>query len=243
MSHSTELPPERLLKVSAKELEMKRFESSEIEAIFRACNAFWLHNGNPKKPHVVLTSGLCSNGYINCREVLKRSNLCQIMAQQLVYLLEHYRSWLDNFNNPIEWVVGSASASTGLAKDVANILGAKWYPLQKGPDKTQIWDGVIIEEGETVLHVEELMTTALTAKMVRQGIKAAHKHPINFLPFLPVIIHRPDRGEGDEVDGSKVIHLNHYDIWAMPQENCPLCAQGSERIVPKGENWNRLING
>lgn len=216
---------------------LRPLNQKEIEAIFQACGAFWFHSGNPKAPHAELTSGKCSNGYIDCNKVLTHSNLCQIMAEALVSVLQvHYQGRVD-------WVVGSDSAALGLSKDVANKLGACWHPLQKGPDKTQVWEKVIMPQGAIVLHVEELMTTAITANAVRQAIKTGNPNPVNFVPFLPVLIHRPAPGEGDVVDGSQVIYAAHYDIWAADPADCPLCKQGSERLRPKGANWDRLVRG
>ena len=71
----------------------------------------------------------------------------------------------------------------------------------------------------------------------------ANPNPVNFVPFLPVLIHRPAPGEGDMVDDSQVIYAAHYDIWAADPADCPLCKQGSERLRPKGANWDRLVRG
>lgn len=70
-------------------LAPRTLNQDEIVAIFQACGAFWMHPGeeNMEAPHAQLTSGKCSNGYINCSLVLSRANLCQIMAQQVVYRL------------------------------------------------------------------------------------------------------------------------------------------------------------
>ncbi len=59
----------------------------EVKMIFKACNAFWHHPGqkNPTALHAILTNGKHSNVYVNCPQVLQRSNLCQIMAMQLVF--------------------------------------------------------------------------------------------------------------------------------------------------------------
>lgn len=45
----------------------------EILGIFALCNAAWIHDGDPKKPHAVFTSGKHSNAYFNCSLVLKTS--------------------------------------------------------------------------------------------------------------------------------------------------------------------------
>jgi len=70
--------------------DVKRILSTEeIECIFKACNAFWHHpeEKNIKAPHAKLTTGKHSDIYVNCPLVLSRSDLCQIMAWQIIYRL------------------------------------------------------------------------------------------------------------------------------------------------------------
>ena len=214
-----------------------RLDEEDVAAIVKACDAFWLHPGeaNFQAPHAELTAGDCSNGFINLRDVLSYTNLCELFARQLVDLLR------DNYDGKINWVVGSDTAATGLSHDVARLLDARWYPMQKNPDKSQSLNGIKIPDGARVLHVEELMTTAKTSNAVRQGVKANNPEA-RFVPFLPVIIHRPALGECEEVDGSKVLWLAHYDIQKWSPADCPLCQAGSERLRPNvPENWAKLV--
>jgi orotate phosphoribosyltransferase len=212
----------------------------EIEMIFKACDAFWRHPGkrNPQAPHVILTSDKHSNLYINCPLVLQRSNLCQIVAQQLVYLLQL------RYDGPIDWVTGSDSSALGISKDVANLLGAKWHPMQKGPDetKTQIWEKAVIECEEWVLHIEELLTTSITTQAVRDGIKKGNPNQVNFVPFIPIVVHRPDKGVPEKIDGSKPIWLLYYDdayVVDPEEEECEFCKNGSQALSGK-DHWDQL---
>jgi len=227
-----------LLALQPEDVAGRQLQRDEIEAIFGACDAFWLHptERSPEAPHALLTSGLHSNGYVNCRLVLMRTNLCQIMAAQLVQLLR------GNYQGTIEWVVGSHSAATDLTKDVANLAGANHYPLEKGPDDTQVWGKVVIPEDASVLHVEELRTTAKTTLAVRSGIRKGNPYPVNFIRWLPILIDRPEAGQGNEVDGSLVISLVRYEIWTSRPEACPLCQHGSKVVRPSElRNWQMLV--
>ncbi len=210
----------------------------ELEMIFKACGAFWHHPGqeNPTAPHVILTSGKHSNIYINCPKVLQRSNLCQIMAQQLVYLLESF------YKGPIDWVTGSDSSALGLSKDVANILKAKWHPMQKGSNKSQVWGKAVISPGERVLHVEELLTTSLTTQAVRDGIRKGNPSQVDFIPFIPLLVHRPDKDAPEIIDGSRLIWRLHYNTYVVnpAEEECEFCKKGS-RALPAKENWDELV--
>lgn len=210
----------------------------ELEMIFKACNAFWHHPGqqNPTAPHAILTTGKHSNIYVNCPQVLQRSNLCQIMAMQLLYLLS------SPYDGPIDWVIGSDSSALGISKDVANAVKAKWHPMQKGPNKTQIWEKAVIQSADRVLHVEELLTSSFTTQAVRDGIKKGNPNQVNFIPFIPLLVHRPDKTAPETIDGSKLIWLLHYDTYVVNpnEEECELCNNGSQAI-PAKENWDKLV--
>lgn len=210
----------------------------ELEMIFRACDALWHHPGtkNPKAPHAILTSGKHSNIYINCPQVLQRSNLCQIMAMQLHHLMQSF------YSGPIDWVIGSDSSALGISKDMANLLNVRWHPMQKGPNKTQLWEKATMACGEWVLHVEELLTTSLTTQAVRDGIKKGNPNQINFVPFIPLLVHRPDKNAPEKIDNSKLIWLLHYDTYVVDpeKEECAFCKNGSPALLAK-ENWDRLV--
>jgi len=234
MNLLTELPSKELLDLRM-EAVLRLLSADELEAIMKACDCHWIHNGDPQAPHAELTSGKCSNGFINLRLVLCRLNLCQIMANQLIRLLTA------RYSGRIDWVMGSATASTNLAYEVARQLGAQTWPMQKGPEKTQLLESMVIPDDAVILHVEELMTTAGTARAVREGIRKVSPN-VKFVPFLPVIAHRPEPGDCTGVDNSKVIYLAHYDIWTADPKDCTLCKQGSKPLRP-AKNWQELTAG
>jgi len=93
-----------------------------------------------------------------------------------------------------------------------------------------------------ILHIEELITTALSALQVRNGIRDVFPEA-KFLPILPVIINRSDpRGLVKEVENSTLMHLLLLSITNYEPEECPYCKVGSEAIAPKeGDNWKRLM--
>lgn len=203
--------------------------SASIRHIFEVCDALWLHSDDPKDPHAELTSGKCSNGFIDVLRALRFTNICQIMAQQML------RRIREKYTGPIDWVIGSDHAGAALSHSVAILLNSQHDFTEKGPDKTQVWKRFQIKPEEVVLQVEELMTTAGTLQAVRDGIRKGNPGPVTFTPFVAVLVHRSDICE---IEGDPVIHLVHYNIsvWDPP---CPLCKAGSERLRPK-ENWEKL---
>ncbi len=205
--------------------------ADEFGHIARLCGALWLHSGNPRHPHAELTTGKCSNGFIDVLRILKHTNLCDIMALQL---LKRIRSL---YQGPIDWVIGSDHAGAALSHSVAIRAGALHDFTEKGPDKTQLWKRHQIEPNQVVLQIEELMTTSATLQAVRDGIRSGNSTSVSFAPIVGVLVHR---SEVTEIESQPIAWFVHYDIqtWDSP-DVCPLCAQGSERIRPK-QNWVKL---
>lgn len=247
------LPSNELLTMNAEKIsrlkftELQRFLSDhEIEHIFKTLGAFWHHPGerNIKAPHAKLTTGKHSDIYVNSPLVLCHSNLSQMMAWQIAICLQEVH------DQKIDWVTGSDSSALALSKDLANIIGAKWHPMQKvkSPDsqERQVWEKMIIGPDETILHIEELMVTSITALRVREGICTAHPdYPINFVPWLPVLIFRPSGNDVPmKINESTILPVLSYKTLTIDPEKevCPLCAQGSKALTPKGANWQILFD-
>jgi len=141
--------PDQLLTLDMLQFEFTDVSLAEFVHIFKLCRQYWMHDGNNAKPHAKLTSGKCSNGFINCWPVLSYPRFCMIMAQQCVrQLRKHYEG-------PINWVIGSSYSSIDLTHDIAYILGARHGFTEKGPEKQQLWSRMQIAPGETVLQAEE----------------------------------------------------------------------------------------
>ena len=201
-----------------------------LRKIFEACDALWLHDGHPQAPHAKLTSGKCSDGFVNTLKVLHYTNLCLIMADQLVRILR------ETFDGKVDWVIGSDHAGATISFAVAAQLGARHEFTEKGPDKTQIWKRFQIKPEATVLQVEELVTTTGTLHRVREGVRLGNEAEVNFLPVSMTLVHR---SKVTEFEGEEILYVVHWDIETWDPTDCPLCKEGSEPIRPKG-NWARL---
>lgn len=199
-------------------------------------NAAWVHDGDPEKPHAKLTSGLCSNGYFNCPEVLKHPYLNQTLAQRLVRKLEQ------NGIDRVDWVIGSPYSAITFSYEVAKIFGAIHSFAEKDPTdpegKKMIWRRMTIPAGANVLQIEELVTTSGTFKKVQRAIEEGNAEPVNFLPEIGILIHRPSKLPVDYGD-RKAIALVEKVVWSTEQENCLLCKAGSPRYSPKS-HWREL---
>lgn len=203
----------------------------EFAHLGKIARAFWLHSGDPVAPHAELTSGKCSNGFIDTLRLLRFTNICEILATALVRQIEKHPA----FRTQFDWVIGSDHAGAAFSHSVAQHWGVQHDFTEKGEGKAQLWKRFTIEPEETVLQVEELMTTAGTLAAVREGIRRGNAHPVKFAPMSAVLVHRSDVYDYE----GPIVYFAHYDIQVWEPADCPLCQAGSKRVRPK-TNWDEL---
>jgi orotate phosphoribosyltransferase len=213
--------------------------SGEWIELYKTLGALWIHDGNQKRPHALLTSKMHSSGFFNSELVMERPNLLDEASDQLVEeLLSH-----PDFHHRIDRVVGPAMGAITLAHDVARNVEAQTELLclrsyvEKDGERMVFKRGGSLENERTLL-VEDVITTA---KSVRRCAAAVSERRAAVLPFVLALVNR----SGQTNDGERTIVslINHHmPTWDVPNdEACPLCAAGSEAIRPKeGGNWERL---
>lgn len=220
----------------------KDITPEQVLQYFDLYEAGWTYDGEPdsKKAHAELTSGKCSNGYFNCRDLFsKNPRICAIFSGQLVKKIKE-RRLVGSFN----WVIGSSYSAITASYEVAKILGAShgFTETEKDPTdhkkKKQIWTGNI-PAGSRILQVEDLITTLGTSMQVREAVlKNNEEQPIEFLPYVAVIVHRPAKLPIDYGDKWEIIPLLEKEVWAVDPP-CDLCNAGSKRLRPK-THWKEL---
>lgn len=219
------------------------YVSRKVHKYLDVTKNLWLYSGEPKAnvPHVILTSGKHSNGYVNVGGMLKEfPEIRKTLANDIVRTLR--QMW----NGKVDRVVGAATSSTDLAKDVAEIGKIKHIKMIKIEDefgKMQIWDGMNLplQNGEVILQVEDLITTAGSALQVRQGIRDANPGvEIIFAPLLPVVVDRSDL-KVLKVEESVIMPLLWLSIQNYDPKTCPYCAVGSPIVSDVKKNWDELV--
>lgn len=219
----------------------RELRHEEITHIFREQGALWQHSGNPKDPHVQLTSGKCSNGFVDTARVLRHTNLCMIFADQLRKKLSEKGHKRNRFTTR-DIVVGSDHAAATISFALASLLKMQHEFCEKrgeGPNESQLFRRLRLETQQMVLQVEDLVTTAKTLKLVREGIREGNPDThVVFFPFVATVVNRSTQ---TTFEGDPIVSLVHYDMQEWEPGDCPLCKAGSEAIRPKGaENWKRL---
>lgn len=209
----------------------------ELLGWFGLCDAAWVHDDDPAKPHAELTSGKCSNGFFDCLRVLKYVNLSDILAQMLAYQIRKAIG-----DAKVDWVIGSPMAGITFSHDVARALGAKIAMfVEKDPANPgkMIWNRMVIPADETALQIEELTTTSKTLNAVKEAVDTGNPNPVNWLPFVGILVHRPPKLPLTHYGDRRVVALIEKEVWAVDQPECKLCEKGSVRYRPK-QNWPLL---
>lgn len=219
---------------------MNRDEQGWIEE-YKKKQAFWMHDGNPKRPHALLTSGSHSRGFFNSRLIISDEDL---LRQAVSDLIELYMEEGHGFKL-IDCVVGPQTGATKMAEFVSYEVSKyhtkprKWASPSKLSDggvvKSMVFDdsGGTIKPDEVVFLCEDVISTGNSIDLT---VKAVIDAGGLVLPFIMTLVNR----SGLPKLNDRLIFglINRYMPMWTPEE-CPLCKKGSEPIRPK-DNWDKL---
>lgn len=203
-------------------------------------NALWIHDGNPKRPHALLTSGKHSNGFFNSRLVIPDEALLRDAAFDL--LLRFNQQGGDIWR--IRGVVGPQTGATKLAElisdQIVSYTGNPCFSVSPAKHewegkKSMLFDNAALDRlpNQSVLLCEDVLSTGGSIELTTTTTTDAGGIA---LPFILVLVNRSGL---TEVSGKKIIALIDHPMPMWMPEECPLCRQGSEALRPK-ENWARL---
>jgi orotate phosphoribosyltransferase len=203
--------------------------STDWRKIFQERGAIWLHDGNPERAHALLTSGLHSDGFVNCTLITQDPALVQriLSDEGLGPQLPLER---------VDWVIGSAMGAITFAFAVAERLGAKAGYTEKEGEEMKLlrFD---VGTGNSVLVVEDALSTGTSTPKTIQGILDSGVQKRDLLPAIICLVNRSGK---QTLDGHEIRSLLNLDIHTWQPSECPLCKNGSQPLRPK-KNWRELI--
>ncbi len=204
---------------------------------------YWMfdHNGDPARPHALLTSGKHSDGYVNCPKLLQYPKALNILAVQLVEKFrrsEFYEDFSNMYRAP-DIVFGSAYSAITFSEALAYQYNARHGFTEKTDDGMKIKQGDIFP-GDQILLVEELITTFKTTNKQVAAIKKEMAERSQLQPLLMVFVNRTGQKIYKAYYDWPIVSLLEVDIqnWDT-KDDCPLCQNGSKAIPPKA-NWAQL---
>ncbi len=174
--------------------------------------------GAIQKGHFKLTSGVHSDTYIQCAQVMQypgfMHNLCSELGKK-------FRG------DDIDVIVGPAIGGIIMAHVMAQVLGP-WVRAiftERENGKMTLRRSFEIKEGEKVIVVEDVTTTGSSVREVIDIVKLRKGKVVG----VGVLIDR----SGGEVDfGIKTEKLLTVDIKTYLPEECPLCKKGIPVVKP-----------
>ena len=196
---------------------------------FQEHGAIWIHSGDAKKPHALLTSGLHSDGFVNCTLVTQHAALLQNIVSGLEGLAMKLPS------SQVDWVIGSAFGAVTLSYAIAAQLRAKAGFTEKNGDGMKL-SRFEIGPNEKVLVVEDTISTGGSTLKTIEALGKAGVKPENILPMIICLV---NRSGSDTLAGRELRPLIKTEIHTWKAEECPLCKAGSQAVRPKS-HWKDL---
>jgi len=220
----------------------KVITSEEILRWFESEDAYWGYPGEPtaEKAHALLTSGLHSDGFFDCLQILRYPNITEILGRQLAKRIDAFLPE----RREVDWVVSSSYAAITLGHEVAKAFSAIFMMAEKDEKdpKKMVWRRMTIPADARVLQVEELITTSGTFQEVYRGVKEGNSEKVNFCIPIAALVHRPEKLSvtyESELGGRPVVALLEKEIRVYPPLECPYCKAGSPLYRPK-THWAEL---
>lgn len=182
----------------------------EILEIFKQSKA--LLNG-----HFRLTSGFHSNQYLQCAMVLQYPDKASLLAQELIKALGD--------TSAVTAVVGPAIGGITLSYETARQLNCKSIFAERKEGTMVLRRGFELNKNDTVLVVEDVITTGGSVKEVVELIKQTGAKVASVGSIV-------DRSGGQAVFGTPYSSVLSMEVVKYDPESCPLCKDGIELNSP-----------
>ena len=170
--------------------------------------------------HFLLSSGLHSSRYLQCARVL----MDPLLATRLGAALGDALRPLLQGVAPAA-VVAPALGGVLVAHEVARALGCRALFTERQEGTMTLRRGFTLEPGESVVVVEDVVTTGGSTREVMEVVRA---HAARVLVVGSLV----DRSAAAVDLGVHRRSLLTLDVPTWTAAECPLCAQGSSAVKP-----------
>ncbi|MEN6389242.1 MAG: orotate phosphoribosyltransferase [Syntrophomonas sp.] len=168
--------------------------------------------------HFKLTSGRHSNRYMQCAQVLQYP---QFTEQLALHLAEQFAG------DGIELVVGPAMGGIIVAYEVARQMGVSAIFTERQDGKMELRRGFVIQPGQRVLVVEDVITTGGSVQEVIDIVRQNGGE----VAGVAVLV---DRSGGKVNFGVKQASVLQLDIESWEAPDCPMCKAGQGEPIKPG---------
>jgi orotate phosphoribosyltransferase len=171
--------------------------------------------------HFRLTSGLHSPNYLQCALVLRHTQAAEDLGRRLAAEL---RTIVDE---PVAVVVSPALGGLIIGHEVARALGTPFLFTERDPEtrKMLLRRGFAVQPGETVVVVEDVITTGGSTREVIEALRGAGARVLAAGSII-------DRSGGEAGVGVPRVALATLQVAAHRAEECPQCREGVPVVKP-----------
>ncbi|NLP48803.1 MAG: orotate phosphoribosyltransferase [Clostridiales bacterium] len=169
--------------------------------------------------HFQLTSGRHSDKYLQCSKVFKNTKYSEALCSSLAELFK---------DDGVELVIGPALGAVQMAYEVSRHTKTENFFTERDEDgKMTLRRGFVIEPGQRVLVVEDVVTTGGSVKEVIELIENLG----GLVVGVGSIVDRTGGNIDFEVP-YKAVYTADVSSWE-PQD-CPICKEGKLELVKPG---------
>ncbi len=169
--------------------------------------------------HFLLTSGRHSNRYLQCAKIFRNTKYSEELCASLA---EQYKD--DN----VELVIGPAMGAVQMAYEVSRHLNVENFFTERDENGAMVLRrGFVIEKGQRVLVVEDVVTTGGS---VREVIDLVNKAG-GIVVGVGSIVDRT----GGKIDFGvpfRAVYSASVESWEA--DECPLCKEGKLELYKPG---------
>ena len=181
----------------------------------------FLETGAYLKGHFRLTSGLHSPEYLQCALVLQHPRHAETLGRALGEGL----AALTGIKH-IDTVVSPAMGGLIIGHEVARALGARHIFTERDAErKMTLRRGFAVQPGESIVVIEDVITTGGSSAEVVELLKAAGAKVLAAGSII-------DRSGGRADLGVPRTALATLNVSSWEPASCPLCAQGVPVVKP-----------
>jgi len=166
--------------------------------------------------HFILSSGLHSDRYVQCAQVLQHPRVAEHLCSQLADRLRHLKPSV---------VAAPALGGVLVAHEVARALGVRAIFTERQEGAMTLRRGFTLEPGEPTLVVEDVITTGLSTRETIQCIEQAGGKVVGAGSLI-------DRSGGTADLGMTKASLINLKIQNYNPAECPLCKAGIPAVKP-----------
>ena len=166
--------------------------------------------------HFVLTSGLHSTSYLQCALVLQYPAEAEAFGRTIAARFE---------GRGIETVVAPAIGGIIIGWETARALGVRSLWTEREDGRMTLRRGFTVRPGESVLVVEDVITTGGSTRETVEALRAAGANVVGAASII-------DRSGGRADAGVPRAALATLDVPTHAPAACPLCAEGVPLVKP-----------